>query len=200
MLIRPKRTSEVRPFTMAFASPLTGFDSRRRLGLPWLEPASLPLRGHPMTRFLLLKTAVALASAGAGLLAGTLLATPALALLNALATEGPYFPAPLVAFGLLALPISVLLVPVQVLLVAYETMYLRDLGRWLLPLVVAAGSLAGFGWFLGLQSPRASAWLLIGLLALGVLQAGVVFGLYWLAERLLDLVRLWRWSARTSFG
>jgi hypothetical protein len=48
-----------------------------------------------------------------GLVTGTVIATPAISLTNYFATDGPYFPAPLVALGFLTLPISSLLFFIQ---------------------------------------------------------------------------------------
>ncbi|HEX9796553.1 MAG TPA: hypothetical protein VGA52_06135 [Anaerolineales bacterium] len=153
-----------------------------------------------MTRILLTKAALALLAAGSGLLVGTLAATTPLAVLNHLATDGPLLPPQLVAFGMLAAPIGILLMPAQVVLVGYELLYLRDAGGRLLLMAPLAGLLAGFGWFQVLRSDQASAPLLAGLLALGIMQAAAVFGLHWLVDRALALMRLWRWAEGMGIG
>lgn len=118
----------------------------------------------------------------AGLVGGTLAATPVIAVMNFQATDGPYFPAPLVAFVLLALPISIMLFPIQILVLVYEAAAGRSLNNKLLILGLIAGLAAGSLWCNMLTpSTIIDPWMLAALCGLGFLQAELVFGCHWLA-------------------
>jgi hypothetical protein len=138
---------------------------------------------------------VALIASGAGLLAGTVMAPPVIAVANHLAADGPYFPTPLVAFGLVALPIGVLLLLIQGGLVADEAAAGRTPGQRLWALGVAGGLVAGLVWYLVLAPSRTHAWMLWTLGGLGVCQGLVVVGCRWLAAR---AGRCFRTRARTT--
>src|SRR5712692_8268027 len=103
--------------------------------MPFVWRRSIPALGGPFNRprepmllIVIKKIAVVLVSSGVGLVAGTIVATPVIAVMNYRATDGPYFPAPLVALGLLALPIGCLLFLMQASVVAYEAIARRSLG------------------------------------------------------------------------
>jgi hypothetical protein len=100
---------------------------------------------------------------------------------NHLATDGPYFPAPLVAVGFVALPIGVLLLLIQATVVAYEATTGRSLGHGLWAVGVADGFAAGLVSYLVMASSRTHAWMLWTLVGLGVCQGLVEFGCHWLA-------------------
>jgi hypothetical protein len=119
-----------------------------------------------------------------GVFVGTAIATPVIALMNYLATDGPIFPPPLVALGLLALPVAVLLLITQVLLVLYEIASNHSLGSTWLLLALLAGSLAGFTWYLVLKSSQSGPLFAVALIAFGVIQAICVFSCHWLAHKL----------------
>jgi len=118
-----------------------------------------------------------------GVIMGTAIATPIIALMNHLATDGPIFPPPLVAFGLLALPVAVLLLIAQVVLVIYEIAANRSLGNTWPLLAIPAGSLAGFAWYLALKSSQSTPWFALALAAIGVLQATCVFCCHWVMHK-----------------
>jgi uncharacterized YccA/Bax inhibitor family protein len=104
--------------------------------------------------------------------------------MNYLATDGPYFPAPLVASGFLALPIGFLLLLIQALVVAYEVIARRALGNTLLLLGVIGGLAVGIIWYLVLASFQSKAWMLLATCGLAVFQALLVFGCHWIAYKL----------------
>lgn len=110
--------------------------------------------------------------------------TPAIALLNDLAADGPYFPAPLVAFGFFALPIGFLLFLIQVLVVGYEIIARRALGNILLFLGAIAGLAVGSIWYFVLTSSLADFWMLLAVSGSGVFQGLLVFGCHWIAYKL----------------
>jgi hypothetical protein len=120
-----------------------------------------------------------------GVVAGTCVATPIIAVLNYLATDGPIFPPPLVALGLLALPVGVILLPVQMAGSGYELIRHRSLGRGWLALAIVAGGGSGLAWFLVLR-PSEYTLAQVALLAVfGVFQAFFALGTH-LAARWLN--------------
>ena len=130
------------------------------------------------------RIATALAFSCLGVVAGTVAATPVIAIANRLASDGPYFPAPLVAVALVALPIGVLLFLIQTAVVAYEAKALHSMGHGLLWLGVPSGLAAGLSWYLFLASSRVSSGMLWGVGGIGVFQASVVFGCHWIEYRM----------------
>lgn len=131
---------------------------------------------------LIKKIAVALISSSVGLVSTTVIATPFIAVANYVATDGPYFPAPLVALGLLAMPIGFLLFLIQAGVVAYEVIAKQSLGNILLVLGLVGGLAIGILWLLFLASSPINTWILLVGGGLGVLQGFVVFGCHWLAS------------------
>ena len=139
-----------------------------------------------MSMLVIKKSCVVLLSSGVGLVGATVVATPAIAAMNYLATDGPYFPALLVAFGLLALPIGCMLLLMQALTVAYEVIRGRGLGSALLLVGVIGGLATGIAWYHVLESSRSSTWMLLAVAGLGVFQATLVFGCQWAGNGWID--------------
>jgi hypothetical protein len=133
------------------------------------------------------KAIVVLVAAGLGLAAGTVAATPPIAIANSLATDGPYFPAPLVALGFVALPISGFLFVLQLGVAAYEVLTRRALGRALLVIGLVGGLAAGLIWYLMLAASQADWGMQAALGGAGAIQGLCVFGGHWLAGK-------WRWA------
>jgi hypothetical protein len=130
------------------------------------------------------KLALVIGASTAGVFVGTVAATPFIALANYLATDGPIFPPPLVAFGLLALPVGFLLFLVQSVLVVVELTW-KNLSPWnLLVLAAIAGTAVGLMWHLALDPHAANglSWLALG--AFGLIQALAVFGVHAFANLL----------------
>lgn len=130
------------------------------------------------------KVALVIVASIAGMVVGTTLATPFIAIANYLAVDGPIFPPPLVAFGFLALPVGFLLFLVQGALVGCEFV-LKNASFWnLLLLAGVAGSAVGLTWHFALDptEPNALSWL--ALVAFGVIQALAVFGVHAVANLL----------------
>jgi hypothetical protein len=71
-----------------------------------------------------------------------------IAVINYLVQDGPYFPAPLVAFGLLALPVGIWLFLFQLLFVAYDTFTRRVVEKTLFVPGILSGAAAGTLWYL----------------------------------------------------
>jgi len=132
---------------------------------------------------ILKKAALVSLSSLVGVIAGTAFATPAIALMNYLATDGPIFPPPLVALGFLALPVAVLLLIMQVLIVTYEIVANRALGNAWPLLSLAAGSVAGFTLYLALRSSQSGLPFALALIMFAVLQAICVFSCHWVADK-----------------
>jgi hypothetical protein len=129
------------------------------------------------------KFALLAVASAAGVSVGTVVATPVIATMNYLATDGPIFPPFLVAFGLLALPIGFLLLIIQTILVSFELVFRRLLSRGLLPLALVAGLSAGVFLALALDPLRPSPAFLLALALFGVIQALTVFALHWVANK-----------------
>lgn len=130
------------------------------------------------------KALVVLVSTGLGVLAGTLAATPPIALWNSQATDGPYFPAPLVALGFVALPIGLLLFFLQVVITVYEVLARRAMGNTLLLIGICGGLVAGLLLALALAGSQSDWQLPVVLGGAGVIQGLGVFGGHWLANKL----------------
>jgi hypothetical protein len=126
---------------------------------------------------------VTLAASAIGVAAGTVAATPPIALANFLATDGPYFEAPFVALALVAAPIGVLLLPVQLAALGYQVRTGRPPGTAMLVLGIATGLVVGVGWYLALAAPRPTGWMLWAVGGVGACQACAVFAAHWLAYR-----------------
>lgn len=88
------------------------------------------------------KSAILSISSVLGVFAGGIVVTPLIALANYLAQDGPIFPAPLVAFVVVA-PVSFILFTFQGFVLIYEWIAKRRLGNSLLWIGVAGGFVAG---------------------------------------------------------
>ena len=123
-------------------------------------------------------------SSGVGLVAGGIVVTPVIALMNYFAQDGPIFPAPMVAFVVVA-PVSVILFVFQGSVLVYEWIAKRNLGNALLWIGAAGGLVAGLiPYFLAIapfqSSPDYQARLAFG--GLGTFQGLIVFGCQWVAN------------------
>ena len=128
------------------------------------------------------KIVVVLFSSCIGMIGGTVVTTPVIALMNYLATDGPYFPPPLIAWAFFALPIAFLLLPIQVLLVISEAISRKALKKKpLLLLAVTAGLGTVIIWNVVLASSPIIFWMLIVNCICGVFQASLVFTSHWIA-------------------
>jgi hypothetical protein len=124
---------------------------------------------------ILTKIIAAAVSSSIGLVAGDLVASLPIAVMYYLATDGPIFPAPLVAL-LVVVPITLLLLLVQGMVVAFELISHTTVGLTLLPIGFAAGIGGGWSLYAVLVAPYGAhvGWLL-GLGALGAFQGVLVF-------------------------
>lgn len=132
------------------------------------------------------KILVLIFSAGIGYLAGGMVVTPVIAIMNYLAQDGPIFPAPMVAF-VVAAPVSLILFLIQGIAMAYEWIAKRLLGNKLLLIGLAGGLAAGLSLFFMLVAPFQSRFdygELIAFGGLGIFQGLVVFGCHWIAYKL----------------
>jgi hypothetical protein len=121
----------------------------------------------------------------AGLVTGGIVVTPVIALMNFLARDGPIFPAPLVAFAVVA-PVSILLFILQGMVLFYEWISRRILVNSLIWIGLAGGLAAGLApYFLAVapyqsgSEPRA----LVAFAGLGILIGLTVFGCQWAVNR-----------------
>ena len=130
------------------------------------------------------KLAITLLSSLAGLFTGTVSATPFIAWMNYLATDGPIFPPPLVAFGLIALPMGILIFVAQIILVIFELFSRRSMNTGLIPIAILSGSTIGALWYLILDPRHVYQSSLLALVVSGVLQALTVFACHWMANKL----------------
>jgi hypothetical protein len=132
------------------------------------------------------KILVLLFSSGLGLVAGGIVVTLVIAIMNYLAQDGPIFPAPLVAFVVVA-PVSIILFVIQCIVVAYELIGKQRLGSALLWVGLAGGLVAGLSLYFVVIAPyqsRFDYWPLLALGGLGTFQGLIVFGCHWAADKL----------------
>ena len=115
-----------------------------------------------------------LSSSLLSLIAGGVVVTPWIALMNYLAEDGPIFPAPLVAF-LVVLPIIAVLFVVQAGGLLYEWIKKRNLGSTWIIIGLAGGLGAGLLFYLVLVGPYQEEILWPILIPLGV--TGCLMGL-----------------------
>lgn len=130
------------------------------------------------------KIALVIAACTAGVFVGTAMATPFIALANYLATDGPIFPPPLVAFGFLALPVGFLLFLLQGVLVGYELIWKDASVRGLVLVAAIVGPAVGLTWHYALDPNSANGWSWLALGAAGLVQAVSVFGVHAIANLL----------------
>jgi hypothetical protein len=128
------------------------------------------------------------------LLAGGVVVTPVIALMNYLAEDGPIFPAPLVAL-LVVLPIMVILFVIQVGALLYEGIKKRDYGATWIAIGLAGGLGAGLILYLVLIAPFQEDILWPTIINLGV--AGTFQGIFaggsqWILSKLQPGWKLWK--------
>jgi hypothetical protein len=124
-------------------------------------------------------------SSGIGLAAGVIVVTPLIALMNFRAQDGPIFPAPLVAFAVVA-PVSILLFIIQGLVLLYEWLLRRFLLKKLLLIGLVGGLAAGLTpYFLAVAPYQSESvlWALLAFAGLGIFMGLTVFGCHWTANR-----------------
>jgi hypothetical protein len=127
---------------------------------------------------------VLLFSAGAGILITTVVTTPFIWFAYAKANDGPIFPAPLVAIGLITFPLGILLFPLQIIMMLFEFFRKKLLGIELLFIGIVGGGLAGFLWYSILKTSRITYQEIFFLFGIAILQACVVFGFHLVANKL----------------
>ena len=132
---------------------------------------------------LLKRTVITLLSFLLSVIAGTFTATPTIAWLNYTGTDGPTFPAPLVAFGFVALPIGILLLLLSGLFIVWELALKKELTLRLLPISILMGALLGGLWLRILDPTSLDPLMLITLMTAGMVQAGAVFAIHWLNRK-----------------
>lgn len=122
-------------------------------------------------------------STSAGIIATTILVTPFIGILNAMANDGPIFPPPLIAFGFYGMPLAILLLPIQIIAAVYEASGRKPLGLALVNAAILDGLLAGCVWYYLLKSSEMENFIAVSILASALIQSSVVFGCYWLVHR-----------------
>jgi hypothetical protein len=133
------------------------------------------------------KVTLLIFSSGAGLFAGGILVTFIVALMNYLAEDGPIFPAPLVAFAVIA-PVSFILFGIQCSILIYEWIAKCYLVNWLLWIGIAGGLVAGLiPYFLVISPyvPTSDYWPLLSFSGLGIFMGLIVFSIHWSANRVM---------------
>jgi 4-amino-4-deoxy-L-arabinose transferase-like glycosyltransferase len=111
-------------------------------------------------------------------------ASPLIWYANATATDGPYFPPPLVALGFIALPYAGLLFPLQLIVVVYEFIRKKPLGIPLFIVGAIGGLVTGFIWYSVMKSNQIETSMILLLFGVAIMQALVVFGCHWIAGKL----------------
>jgi hypothetical protein len=141
-----------------------------------------------MIRKILLKTSAVLISTSAGIVAAIIVVSPVIFYMNMTANDGPIFPPPLVALGFFGLPYAVLLFPVQLIVALLEFFRGKSLGPFLLVIAVVNGLSAGLLWSFVLRSSASNTVFVLALIGVALIQSFVVFGSYWLLERIAPLI------------
>jgi len=121
-----------------------------------------------------------------GLAAGVIVVTPLIALMYFRAQDGPIFPAPLVAFAVVA-PVSILLFILQGLFLFYEWLSRRVLLNKLFFIGLVGGLAAGLTPYFLVVAPYQSGsepWALLVFAGLGIFIGLTVFGCHWVANRI----------------
>jgi hypothetical protein len=129
-------------------------------------------------------------STSLGLLGGGIPATIVIAWMNFKATDGPIFPAPMVAFFVVA-PISIILFLVQFAALIYEARTKNDLGSVLLGVGLICGLGSGMALYLLVIDPYQSQTQILGLISycgLGAMMGFIVFGFHWLTHRIRQII------------
>ena len=105
-----------------------------------------------------------------------------------IANDGPIFPPPLVALGFFGLPYAVLLFPFQLIVALYEFFSGKPLGSFLPVIATVNGLSAGLLWSFVLKSSETDVAFVLALIGIALIQSFVVFGSYWLLERIAPLI------------
>jgi hypothetical protein len=138
-------------------------------------------------RVMWIKTLATLSlSSGLGLLAGGFVVTLLVALANYRAQDGPIFPAPLVAFAVVA-PVSSILFTFQGFVLIYEWAARRRLGNSLLWIGAGGGLAAGlipYGLAIAPYQSNSDYRMLLAFSGLGIFLGLVVFGCHRIANLL----------------
>ena len=129
---------------------------------------------------ILKRIVVVVLSAGMGLVAGTILVTPVMAILNYIANDGPIFPPMLIAL-IVVIPVSMVLFIAQVIVASFELITKRTLTNSLLIIGVASGALAGLALYGISYSSQSTIVQLLTFIAYGAIHGFVVFGIHRLA-------------------
>ena len=119
-------------------------------------------------------------SAVMGFIAGTIMVTPVIAVMNYLANDGPIFP-PVLAAMLVVVPVGMMIFIAQVISVSFELMAKRILKNSLLVIGLAGGVLAGLALYGMLHSSQSTATQLTVFMAYGGIHGLVVFGFHRIA-------------------
>ena len=117
---------------------------------------------------------------GMGFIAGTILVTPVMVVMNYIASDGPIFPPMLVALIVVS-PVSIVLFIAQVIVVSFELITKRTLKASLLIIGVASGALAGLALYGISYSSQSTIVQLLAFIAYGSIHGLVVFGIHRLA-------------------
>jgi hypothetical protein len=143
---------------------------------------------NPMIRKILLKVSVLFFSTSAGIVVAVIVVSPFVWYINMIANDGPIFPPPLVALGFFGLPYAFLLFPVQLIVALYEFFSGKSLGSYFPVLSIVNGLSAGLLWSYVLKSSETTAAFVLTLIGIALVQSFVVFGSYWLLERIAPMI------------
>ena len=137
------------------------------------------------------KLAILAISTGLSLLVGGIIVTPLIALAYYRAQDGPIFPAPMVAFVVVA-PISFILFILQGLVIIYEWITKHRLKNLLIWIGVVSGLVAGLIPYLIAIAPFQSSsdsWAPFAFAGLGIFLGLTAFGFHWIANKLLSILQ-----------
>lgn len=137
------------------------------------------------------KLAILAISTGLSLLVGGIIVTPLIALANYRAQDGPIFPAPMVAFVVVA-PISFILLFLQALVLIYEWITKHRLEKFLILIGVVSGLVAGLIPYLIAIAPFQSSsdsWAPFAFAGLGIFLGLTAFGFHWIANKLMSILQ-----------
>jgi hypothetical protein len=146
--------------------------------------------GYKKTLLVIQKFGVILLSSGLGMIAGGMLATSAVALLNYLAVDGPIFPAPLVAFVIVA-PVSFILFLFCGMGLIYEWITRRRLKKAWLWIGGAGGIVAGlipYSLAIAPYQVTTNHQALLVFAGLGLFMGLVVSGSLWFMQKWTDVI------------
>lgn len=141
-----------------------------------------------MIRKILLKASVLFFSTSAGIVVSVIVVSPFVWYMNMIANDGPIFPPPLVALGFFGLPYACLLFPVQLIVALFEIFSGKSLSSYFPVLSLVNGLPAGLLWSYVLKSSATNAAFVLALIGLALIQSFVVFGSYWLLERIAPIL------------